>query len=275
MAETRIPDIALLIKDAPDYVPNLDKGFEVLTALAKAQFEECTALLRRGGQEVASYLKKNGIPEVEVTRLGESDAKVGGISMKVIHEDVYVYSQEKDVHRRAEELTSQFNWNEFEKVRELKKTGRELRWAFEDYVNAALELELTKVTPLNETNPEYPDVHFFVVKPNIVYEAHADFDEPYFVGMESKSLRPEMFADESFMRDFKRESTGVEANAYFARNPSTNVPGTYLMFNVVSNVLTDLRESRHQAAVEKEGKMTAGQKMVFAMKTMLGMGDRD
>ena len=261
-AEINVPQISQLNPQQPDYAAKLDEGIAQLRVASRALDE----LYRREasrfmGRDITDLLRASGVTVSDPRVLYEKEER--NPSLLKIQREVSIDIVAGGIAevRRIEDLVETYHETRDRKIGELRKKHKELRRAFEDYTDAALQL--TCIQTLREVNPDYPTIHFFVVRRDGVYEAHIDLTRDKSIQFyKSENLTPELFDNDAYLEEFMRLSQGVNANAYLVKNPSSELSVDLLIKYAVLTVTDVLLKDSRRKTEERERKKTTGQRLV-------------
>ncbi len=268
MAEFNVPQIDQLNPQQPDYVAKLDEGFAQLREASGVLHQAYEGIASRGGKDIVDFLREKGITVSQHEVLYDKEEREGDTLTRKRAEAIGIVATSRDESRRIEDLIDTYHETRDREAKDLRVKLKVLARAFEDYVDATLQL--TEVQALNEINPEYPTAHFFVVRTDGVYEAHIDLAERKVAGVYRKSsLDPKLFGDKSDVTEFRKQSEGVKANAYLVRNPSSELPVSLLVDYAVLTTCYQLLKDRQQKEEEQESGKTLGHKLVDRIKSAM------
>lgn len=239
--DLEIPSLAELDSSRPDYFQGLDKGYTDLVVLSRQQIVRAQYLLEGLGRDLQTRLRgiegvfiKNEIPlKDEVTR--DNGKVVGRDYIEAIILEGAEGSNDLDVRRKIEDVVTAVRRGYENKKRVLEDDVTRIKRAGEDFWNAILGL--TKITPLTDINILNDTLHYYIAggKNGEIYEAHVtlpfDSDKEFSVSepFRNQYLTKHNFSDPGFLRDFAKQSEGINANAYFVENPST-IPNQRTLF---------------------------------------------
>src|SRR3989344_2504604 len=261
--QINIPKIGQLDPKQADYPTRLDEGLSQMDAYFQTLNQDSQDFIQEK-EAFFKYMQENGVPretfleyrltdELVTKKEGRFITRIGEI--KVI--ECTTSPSTKEESRRIEDLTHAYYETKNQKAQENNRQSEQIKRAHEDYIDAILGL--TEIKPLNDINANYRTVHLFIPRQDGVYEMHINLGNKEVIPVFKKEgLTPDLFADDSYIDDFRKHSEGVEANAYLVKNPSKEIPVEILSDHASLTILKQLRDKLKDLA----SKRSVGQKLV-------------
>ena len=258
MIDFQVTPIRDLDVSKPDYSKTLDQG---LSQLLKFRAELRDEQVRTYGnkRDVVDFLKGRGvrIDNHEVAHESSHRDEIGfGNSLVIKFTPVVTTIAEQ---RALEDALGDYDRIHRDRIETLERNERDMLRAIDDYCSAALSM--TKIEPLTTPNPDYRTVHFFIVRPDGVYEAHMDAEKVTAM-LHRTELKPSLFDDGHYIEQFRSQSEGVEANAYLIRNPLQNVPVNALLGYAISQTFSELDKEASLREREADVQKSIGERLV-------------
>ncbi len=221
---TELPTLKDLNPKQSDYAARLDAGVEQLEVALAGVTEEATAFYDRF--DPVAYLRSKGF-EVEELPPSVHEHRTGDdVTERLQRRLSIVTTKSREDEWRLEDEVQAYKDQTAAGVREIQEREKQIRRRFSEF-SAAIHT-LTQVKPLTMPNPDYQDLHFYIVRPDGVYEAHAG-ENGIIPPTKSDTLDPALFQDQKFIAEFRERSKGVGANAYLITNPSQKIPVNALL----------------------------------------------
>ena|GEM_PF-5657413 len=221
--QAKIPSLQDLNANSPNYVVQLDAGFERIKELLSLLSTEVQDFTNNSYDEFLSQIKS--VPgAVSIGQL-EHEIKIGSGHLKANFEEVGVRTLEAS--RKIEDLAISHERRIQPKINEFQDRYRVLQRSFEDFYKELCEL--TSVTGLVTSHPsKFVQFYAVVGKEKTVYEAYLDFrasnestfSQPHI----HPSLKPEAFTDAAFISSLRTSSEKIQASAYLLENSSRTLP---------------------------------------------------
>lgn len=228
--KSNIPRLQDLDSTKPDYASKLDEGIDKLSAIIeerqKSAFSEC----RRLSEEAIKSL--NGIEGV----IAQGIPLNGGCSCGFTSYDegiaIEYRGKRKDnevngiLENHARTVENYLNSMERD-LMGIKQNGREFMMAI---------LGLTKVTPVNKVNLDYPRVMFYIPRKEGVYEMGCDLSTRSRI---PPRINQDLTAETLSSEDFAQQNDFGETNAYIITNPSEKIPVMILAISAMDEFLKE------------------------------------
>lgn len=252
------------------YVDDLDSGLYELDTLRDQLRQKIMLRNSTTAARIRDILQKSGVEaKVEDSEVPE---KIIAPGVKIVSGFSITYQgkTKRDI-AVARGLVEEFEDSEKAKEIEESRQRRNLDRQWEEYVDAALKL--TQVTPLVTVDNTRPTAHFFIVRPEGVYEARVNVDK----GELSCSYKPiPNVSPEKFQQvaskspnDFFRYGVG-DVNPFMVTNPVNVLPLRPVIEYATQQTFDTLKEARVAFLKDKEARKSLGEKLVERVRSHFG-----
>lgn len=255
----------------PRHVADLNNGIYELDTLRDQLRQKIMLRNSTTAARVRDILQKSGV-EAKVEDL-EVAEKIIAPGVKIVTSEFSITYQGKTKRdiAVARGLVEEFEDSEKAKEIEESRQRRNLDRQWEEYADAALKL--TQVTPLVTVDNTRPTAHFFIVRPEGVYEARVNVDKEELSCSYKPipNVSPEKFQQVASKspNDFFRYGVG-DVNPFMVTNPVNVLPLRQVIEYATQQTFDTLKEARVAFLKDKEARKSLGEKLVERVRSHFG-----